>query len=305
MTLSDSLPEPLVSSDVDLRGFSGFMLDVDRLLASELIALGKPEEICAALMLWCRAWKQTPPASLPDDDRILAAFSGTGRNWSKVKALALRGFIKCSDGRLYHKVLAQEAKEAWDRRLQHIEVVEAKTTRQQRWRERIKAASEQLRVMGIVPPRGASLETLERLLVDGGVRLQETSTVDASGDGHAYSVDGAEIGKTGTGTGTGTKKERKQDAADAAQSVGNATNGHVAARNPEADLFRRGKELLGETSGGLIKKLLVAKNNNVALARAAIEQASTKENAREYIGRIVAGRDNEQRREDERGDKWW
>ncbi|MCW6512625.1 hypothetical protein [Lichenifustis flavocetrariae] len=73
------LPDPLVSPDVDLRGFSGFMLDVDRLLTSELVALGTPEECWAALMLWCRAWKQSPPASLPDDDRVLAAFSGAGK----------------------------------------------------------------------------------------------------------------------------------------------------------------------------------------------------------------------------------
>ena len=107
---------PLVSQEVDLRGFSGFMLDVDRLLASELVALGTPEECWAAVMLWCRAWKQQPAGSLPDDDRILAAFSGTGKRWKDVKAMALRGFIKCDDGRLYHRVLCEEANNAWERR---------------------------------------------------------------------------------------------------------------------------------------------------------------------------------------------
>lgn len=110
------LPEPLVPAEVDLRGFSGFVLDVDRLLASELVALGKPEECWAAVMLWCRAWKQQPPASLPDDDRILAVFSGAGSRWPKVKEMALRGFVKCADGRLYHRVLAEEANKAWERR---------------------------------------------------------------------------------------------------------------------------------------------------------------------------------------------
>jgi len=110
------LPDPLVQSNIDLKGFSGFMLDVDRLLASELVALAKPEEIAAALMLWCRAWKQSPPASLPDDDKILSAFSGAGKNWPKVKNMALRGFVKCNDGRLYHRVLSDEAKKAWERR---------------------------------------------------------------------------------------------------------------------------------------------------------------------------------------------
>jgi uncharacterized protein YdaU (DUF1376 family) len=115
------LPDPLtppamVGPEVDLRGFSGFMLNVDRLLASELVALGKPEECWAAVMLWCRAWKQSPPASLPNDDRILAAFSGSGSRWPKVKEVALRGFVLCSDGRLYHQVLADEANAAWQKR---------------------------------------------------------------------------------------------------------------------------------------------------------------------------------------------
>lgn len=125
------LPDPLVQRNVDLKGFKGFMLDVDRLLASELVALASPEQLSAAFMLWCRAWKQSPPASLPDDDAILASFSGAGRKWSKVKDMALRGFVKCSDGRLYHRVLAEEANEAWRRREKYRS--RAKTAADSRW----------------------------------------------------------------------------------------------------------------------------------------------------------------------------
>lgn len=114
--MADALPDPLVAADVDLRGFHGFMLNVDRLMASELVALGTPEECWAAMMLWCRAWKQTPPGSLPDDDRVLRAFSGAGPRWNKVRGMALRGFVKCSDGRLYHRVLCEEVNDAWERR---------------------------------------------------------------------------------------------------------------------------------------------------------------------------------------------
>jgi hypothetical protein len=55
------------------------------------------------------------------------------------------------------------------------------------------------------------------------------------------------------------------------------------------ELFDRGKEVLGEGSGGLIQKLSAAKHGNIALARAAIEQASTMDNPREYIGAITRG----------------
>ena len=61
--------------------------------------------------------------------------------------------------------------------------------------------------------------------------------------------------------------------------------------DPERDLFARGKTVLGKEAGGLITKLLKAKNGEIALARAAIEQASVKENPREYIGAIIRGRD--------------
>jgi uncharacterized protein YdaU (DUF1376 family) len=56
----------------------------------------------------------------------------------------------------------------------------------------------------------------------------------------------------------------------------------------EADLFARGKKVLGSGAGGLIASLLKSRKGNVALARSVIEQASTKENPREYIGRILS-----------------
>jgi hypothetical protein len=57
----------------------------------------------------------------------------------------------------------------------------------------------------------------------------------------------------------------------------------------ERDYFTRGKSLLGKNAGGLLAKLKAAKGGNVALARAALETASTKENPHEYIGAIVRG----------------
>ncbi len=130
--LNVQLPPPLVSAEVELDGFPGFMLNVDRFLSSELVALCSPEEGWAAFHLWCRAWKQRPPASLPNDERLLASFSGAGPRWKKVRAMALRGFVLCADGRLYHRVLAAEANEAWDRRKKFRERSEKANSK--RWR---------------------------------------------------------------------------------------------------------------------------------------------------------------------------
>lgn len=62
-----------------------------------------------------------------------------------------------------------------------------------------------------------------------------------------------------------------------------------AAPDPEVELFQRGREVLGKQAGGLVSRLLAAKNKNIALARAAIEQASTKSDPREYIGAVIRG----------------
>ena len=65
----------------------------------------------------------------------------------------------------------------------------------------------------------------------------------------------------------------------------------VPVSTEEADLFRRGKEILGNSSGGLIKKLLAAKEGRIPLARAALEMAATKQDPREYIGAVINNRD--------------
>ncbi len=198
--MSEDPPRPFVPAEVDLRGMSGFMLDVDRLLASELVALGTPEECWAAVMLWCRAWKQKPAASLPDDDRVLAAFSGAGKRWAKVRTMALRGFIKCSDGRLYHLVLAAEVMKAWKKR----QAYQADQKRLKRWR---------------ATQRNDSETTLE----------MEAET-DFKTDKRTISE--PEETETGTGTGTGTGQKGRTPngvvAAPSADDLVSAVEGYNA-----------------------------------------------------------------------------
>lgn len=130
MTGSTDLPAPLVPFETDISGLPAFMLDVERLFASELWALSTGEEFKAALALWGRAWQQTPPGSVPNDDRLLAAFSGAGTRWKKVRAMALRGFVLCSDNRYYHRVLCADvmraAKNKEDRRLRTLAASKAR-----------------------------------------------------------------------------------------------------------------------------------------------------------------------------------
>jgi hypothetical protein len=59
----------------------------------------------------------------------------------------------------------------------------------------------------------------------------------------------------------------------------------------ETDLYRRGKEVLGKTAGGLVRQLLTAKGGKITDARAAIETAAGKQDPREYIGAILRNHD--------------
>jgi hypothetical protein len=117
------MAEPLVPAEVDLRDFDFMPLEVRLLRDSSLAsAFGKNagEEFRAAVLLWCAAWHQLPASSLPDDDGELSTLSGYGRavkEWGKVKVGALRGWVKCSDGRLYHPVVAEKAITAWHSKL--------------------------------------------------------------------------------------------------------------------------------------------------------------------------------------------
>lgn len=106
-----------VPPECDLRGLPWMPIDTVRLLDSDLFALASGEEFKAAVALWCKAWQQVPASSLPDDDRILAKLSGAGPRWKKVREQALRGFVRCTDGRLYHPVIAEKALEAWAHRV--------------------------------------------------------------------------------------------------------------------------------------------------------------------------------------------
>lgn len=115
--------EPLVPAEVDLREYSGMMLDVVALRDSKFTATVKPEEFRAGVLLWCAAWHQQPAATLPDDDIELAKLAGYGyavREWKRVKAGALYGWAKASDGRLHHRTAAKVANAAWDARLKHL-----------------------------------------------------------------------------------------------------------------------------------------------------------------------------------------
>jgi len=141
-----NLPLPLTPVDCDLRAFPFMPLDVVRLRDSDISAIGSGDEFRCAVLLWCAAWHQIPSGSLPNDDIVLAQFAGFGRvvkEWKKVRKGALRGWLKCSDGRLYHPVVAEKARAAWEGRLAYRQQKEAERQRKAEERAKKKVAAEQ------------------------------------------------------------------------------------------------------------------------------------------------------------------
>jgi hypothetical protein len=138
----NELPTPLTPSECDLRDFPFMPLDVVRLRDSDISALSNGDEFRCAVLLWCASWHQVPAASLPDDDKILCQLAGFGRvvkEWQKVREGSLRGWVKCSDSRLYHPVVAEKAIEAWNSRVKYREAKEQDRQRKAEERARRKA----------------------------------------------------------------------------------------------------------------------------------------------------------------------
>lgn len=157
---STAPPAPLVPAEVDLRGLPWMRLDTSRLLDSDLFAISTGDEFKAAVSLWCKSWTQLPAASLPNDDRVLAHLSGAGARWKKLKAMALRGWVLCADGRLYHPVVAEQAVDAWEERVDYRAKQEASAERKKREREDRHRMFEELRALGHVLPWNTSTQVL-------------------------------------------------------------------------------------------------------------------------------------------------
>lgn len=109
-------PAPLVPADVDLRNFGYMPLELQRLRRSRtwLRCRRQPEIGFYTLNLWASSWHEIPAGSLEDDDDVLAdAAMCAPDRWAAVRGDVLTGWTKCSDGRWYHRTVAEKAAEAW------------------------------------------------------------------------------------------------------------------------------------------------------------------------------------------------
>lgn len=141
-------------------------LDVVRLRDSDLATVSSGDEFKAAVLLWSAAWHQVPAGSVPKDERWLARHSGAGPLWKKVREEALRGFVECADGRLYHRVVCEKVNEAWASKLERREKDEHDKERKRKEREERSRMFEQLQAAGVHPEWNTNTKELRKLVTD-------------------------------------------------------------------------------------------------------------------------------------------
>lgn len=120
--MTEHLPAPPVAQEVELTDFAFMPLEVLRLRRSKawLICKRRPELAFYMVNLWTAAWHERPAGSLEDDDDVLADLSMCPpKDWLKMREDVLRGWIRCSDGRLYHPVVIEKVRDAWRSKMQH------------------------------------------------------------------------------------------------------------------------------------------------------------------------------------------
>lgn len=147
-------PAPLVPPEVDLRGLEYMPLLGGKLFGSDFNLDATDAEFRVGLQLWWAAWNQVPAGSLPREDHRICKLAGLGENpakWRKVRERVLKGFVECSDGRLYHPVVAEQALIAWEKRAEDREVRENEADRQRRLRADRKRMFTELRAVGVTP----------------------------------------------------------------------------------------------------------------------------------------------------------
>lgn len=175
-------------------------LHVARLRDSDLASEESAEACWYAVLLWAASWHQIPAASLPDNDAVLTKLIGLGkdvRTFRRHKAGAMRGYVLCSDGRLYHPVVAEQAVIAWNSKLQ------------QRWRTECARVKKHNQRTGEEVAQPTFEEFLSRFRVDPGPQSVPRDIGECP--------QGQSLQETETGTGTGrTSSEDKSSGGSAA-----------------------------------------------------------------------------------------
>lgn len=207
------IPDPMTPADCDLQDFPFMPLMVGRLRKSKAWVKARRNPALGFYMvnLWASAWHEVPAGSLEDDDDVLAdAAMCDPSKWAKVRDDAMRGWVKCSDGRLYHPVVCERAMEAWASKQERRKRDEHERDRKRVEREERSHLFGLLKSAGIHKPWNASLTDLRKAVHD----LSAGQVSDSPDDVH-------DLSRLREGQGYG----KGEGQGDLINSVANATDG--------------------------------------------------------------------------------
>lgn len=294
------LPAPMVPEDCDLSGMDSMMLDVGRLRKSRLalVAKRRPELGWISVLLWGAAWNETPAASIENDDDVLADRAMLSpERWADLKEDALKPWILCSNGRWYHPVVAEKANELWAGRLRKRHEMENGRA-VKAW----KAAGSKGDA-----PRIEFLPWLEehfpatypmRDVVFGSDKGSKTKVATPVTDGEAVKPTSVTGSVTEPKTPENALKEKvKVKQKDNVLSVEDkSSTGASAAKtdlqekkpdDPWREVYRRGREILGNSAGGVITNLRKTFNDKPRKVLAKLEDAAEQRNPSEWINAFL------------------
>jgi hypothetical protein len=110
------LPDPPYPADVKSNGFRQ-EIDLDRILSSKTWALADNECRPWLLMLWTMSWRNVPCGTWEADDEYIAARIGCKLEWFMGhRAQLMRGWVRHSDGLLYHPFIIGQVNDMLSRR---------------------------------------------------------------------------------------------------------------------------------------------------------------------------------------------
>lgn len=160
---------PLTPPDCNLRDFPFIPLEINRLRRSKswLKAKRNPALAFYQINLWTAAWHDVPAGSLEDDEDVLADLAMCDpAKWLKVRDEVMRGWIKCSDGRLYNPTVCEKALESWAAKVERRDKDEHERDRKRREREDRARMFAELKDAGYSLPWNAPTTELRQLVTD-------------------------------------------------------------------------------------------------------------------------------------------
>ena len=272
--MSDNLQPPLTPPDCDLRDFGYMPLEIERLRHSSAWRRAKRKPALAFYMvnLWAGAFHEVPAGSIPDDDEAQADLAHCElRRWQRFKPDVLTGWVKCSDGRLYHKVVAEKALEGWIEKLGRKK--SSGIGNAKRWECTFDSANLDQK---IIKARALLHE------MNPGSRILSKKTVLILGLKNPDLSQG-----TGTGTGTGNIPLLRNGQAPPAAPENKNPPKVEKADDPWKAVYDRGKKILGQNAGGTITLLRHFFNQKPYKVLAKLEDAAEQRDSVTYINAFL------------------